>query len=103
MNELTGDIYVSEHGGQAIRKISTQGNLVENKNLFSSSYKGQVTTIAGSRNSGFADGQSQNAMFNHPYSICFSQFHDSLFVCDYSNHRIRIIELKTGIVHICLF
>ncbi len=60
-------------------------------------YQGQVTTIAGCGRCGFADGQHQNAMFNFPKAICFSQFHGSLFVCDYNNHMIRKIDLKTGI------
>ncbi len=57
---------------------------------------GNVTTIAGKRTAGFQDGQS--AMFRSPRSLCYSQFHDCLFVCDYSNQRIRIIDVKTGIV-----
>ncbi len=39
-------------------------------------------------------------MFNCPWSLCFSQFHDRLFVCDYNNRRIRIIDVKTGIIAI---
>ncbi len=56
-----------------------------------------MTTIAGRGIRGFADGQARNAMFSNLYSICFNRFHYCLFVCDYNNHRIRIIELKTGI------
>ncbi len=39
-------------------------------------------------------------MFNYPRAICFSQFHNSLFVCDDANNRIRGIDLKTGITTI---
>ncbi len=99
MNELTGDIYVS--GTHVIGKISPQGTLqCKSPHLFinfSTTNQGQVTTIAGCGKQGFADGQGQSAMFSSPQSICFSQFHDCLFVCDYLNNRIRIIELKTGI------
>ncbi len=63
-------------------------------------YQGQVTTIAGGGRCGFSDGQHQSAMFNYPKAICFSQFHGCLFVCDYGNHRIRRIDLKTGIISI---
>ncbi len=56
-----------------------------------------MTTIAGSGKPGFADGQCHSAMFNHPRAICFSQFHNYLFVCDNGNQRIRMIDLKTGI------
>ncbi len=56
-----------------------------------------MTTIAGSGEAGFADGQGRNAMFNCLDSICFSRSHDCLFVSDSDNHKIRIINLKTGI------
>ncbi len=56
-----------------------------------------MTTIAGCGKQGFANGQARNAMFSNLHSICFSQYHDCLFVCDFGNHRIRMIELKTGI------
>ncbi len=59
-----------------------------------------MTTIAGSGVPGFADGQGRNAKFLDPHSICFSQFHNSLFVCDYWGHRIRMIDIKTGIIRI---
>ncbi len=63
--------------------------------IFIQHFQGQVTTIAGCGYPGFADGQHQNAMFTFPRSVCFSQFHNCLFVSD-DNHRIRKIDLKTG-------
>ncbi len=59
--------------------------------------KGQVTTIAGNGAIGFADGPGQTAIFNNPRSICYSQFHGCLFVCD-RNHRIRKIDLTSGLL-----
>ncbi len=60
--------------------------------------QGHVTTIAGrSGVVGFADGNGQNAIFNNLRAVCFSKFHDCLFACDDTNHRIRRIDLKTGI------
>ncbi len=61
---------------------------------------GQVTTIAGNGKYGFADGHGQDAMFAYPRAICFSKYHNCLFVCDCGNHRIRVIDLKTGITKI---
>ncbi len=60
--------------------------------------QGQVTTIAGCGIIGSVDGQGINATFNYPQAICFSQFHDCVFVCDYNGYRIRKVDVKTGIV-----
>ncbi len=91
-------MYVSELSGHVIRKISPEGiHQMKMKicpfNLIN--LKGQVTTFAGCGYPGFLD--EQYTMFNRPQSICLSQFHNSLLVCDCANHRVRMIDLKTGI------
>ncbi len=56
-----------------------------------------MTKLAGCGTPGFGDGHGYNAMFKYPRLLCFSQFHDCLFLCDGANHRIRRINLTTGI------
>lgn len=53
-------------------------------------------SVAGTGKAGFAgDGKlAKQALFNQAYSIALDK--DSLFVADLKNHRIRLIDLKTG-------
>jgi sugar lactone lactonase YvrE len=59
---------------------------------------GIITTIAGNGNQGFAGdgGLATNAEFDHPYQLC--QYKNSLYIDDGFNHRIRKIDLSTGII-----
>ena len=76
-----GNIYVSEAGGNRVRKILPNGF---------------VSTIAGSGTTGYLDGQGTTASFTQPRSIAISLSGD-FFVADSSNNRIRIIN-TTGYV-----
>jgi sugar lactone lactonase YvrE len=71
-----GNLYVSEDGNHAIRKIDPQGN---------------VTTIAGLGTPGFKDGDRTTAMFNAPGGIMWHPS-GSLYVSDTLNHSIRKIS-----------
>jgi sugar lactone lactonase YvrE len=70
-----GNIYIADTGNHRIRKMDTAGN---------------VTTIAGSFNGGFSDGNGSNASFSLPLGIVRDS-HGSLFVTDYQNNAIRKI------------
>jgi hypothetical protein len=50
-----------------------------------------VSTIAGSGVAGYADGVATQATFNRPYGIGVDM-DDTLYVCDYNNHKIRKIS-----------
>lgn len=81
--DITGDIYVTEVGGQhKIRKISTAG---------------MVSTIAGS-GQGNVDGSGSSAKFNFPRGICVDASGD-LYVADGTNHKIRKITLGSVGIH----
>ncbi len=70
-----GDLYVTEEGGHAIRKIAF----------------GTATsfTLAGtSRGAGFADGAGDQARFNAPAGIAVDRI-GQIFIADRDNHRIR--------------
>ena len=60
---------------------------------------GIVTTIAGNGKNGFAgDGKSGgDVQFNQPHSIALDHA-GGLLVADTKNHRLRLIDLETGIV-----
>ena len=59
---------------------------------------GAVTTLAGSGEDGDADGVGAAAEFCYPNGIAISPDSSALFVADFSNHKIRRVEVATGAV-----
>jgi len=76
-----GVVYVADRDNHRIRKIDLDRN---------------VTTLAGSGEAGFQDGESVKAQFNEPYGVVLNQEGTHLLVADYLNHAIRRIDLKTS-------
>ena len=81
------DLYVSEQTNNAIRKVDLSSS--------------GVTTIAGgngttANGAGMVDGPGTTAKFNLPRKVLMSG--GSLYVADYSNSRIRKINLSTNTV-----
>ncbi len=70
-----GNVYVSEHANQRIRKIDPAGN---------------VTTLAGTGAPGLADGPGATATFFQPTGLAVDGA-GSLIVGDFLNHRVRKI------------
>jgi streptogramin lyase len=58
-----------------------------------------ITTVAGNGKAGFSGdgGAATQAMMNQPHSIQFDPRGD-LYICDILNHRIRKVDMKTGII-----
>ena len=79
-----GCIYFCEYTGQVVRKVDA---------------KGIITTVAGSgkKGSGGDGGPATKAEFNLPHEIRFDQ-HGDLFIVDMQNHRVRKVDMKTGII-----
>lgn len=67
-----GTVYVMDRDNQRVRRIAANG---------------QVSTVAGSGQAGYADGPAATAQFNRAYDLCLSG--SSLFIADASNNRIR--------------
>ena len=58
---------------------------------------GTVTTLAGST-SGFLDGTGTGARFDSPVGVVSDGAGGNLYVADFNNHRIRRIDVATGVV-----
>jgi len=79
--DSAGNVYVADTNNHCIRVISPDG---------------QVTTLAGTRESGFVDGQGSEARFNYPAGIAIDA-KGNLYVADMANHSIRRVT-PAGVV-----
>ena len=75
--------------------VEMQNNLIRKVDKIS----GTISTIAGTGKPGFSGdgGPAREATFNKPHSIALDG-KGALFICDIGNHRVRRIELKSGVV-----
>ena len=85
-----GNMYVVEMQNHIVRRMDAKTN--------------KITTIAGTGKAGYGGdgGPATGAQFHRPHSIALSADADSdsgyLYIADIGNHRIRRVNLKTGIV-----
>ncbi len=80
---MDGVLYVCEADNQTVMAVDP--------------VSGRTETVSGDvQHSGFADGGKETARFNWPVDVAAAG--GSLFVCDYENHAIRRIVVKTGAV-----
>ena len=82
----SGDIYFVEMQNHVIRKITKT--------------TGVISTIAGTGSPGFSGdgGPANRAKLNRPHSLVIDDHHQKIYVADIGNHRIRAIDLTTGII-----
>ncbi|MFI5151306.1 MAG: T9SS type A sorting domain-containing protein [Bacteroidia bacterium] len=82
----SGTVYFSDYANGRIRKISTAG---------------VITTIAGNGVNGFTGdgGPAVSAQLNNPQGITVNPAGTLLYIADCLNHRIRMINLSSGIIN----
>ncbi len=81
-----GDIFLSDHVNHVVRRIEAKS--------------GQISTFAGTGKAGFSGdgGPAAQAQFNVVMCVELSPDGSQMIIADLSNHRIRSIEMKSGIV-----
>lgn len=83
--DARGNLFVVEMMNHIVRRIDAA--------------TGIISTVAGTGEKGFGgdNGPAVEAQLNRPHSIVLDTAGD-LFICDIGNHRIRRVELKTGMI-----
>ncbi len=80
--DASGNLFIADSSNYRIRKLDTNGD---------------VTTFAGGTSSGVTDGSLTNARFSSSVTHLLFDNVGNLYVCDSSNHRIRMIT-PAGVV-----
>lgn len=83
--DARGDVYVVDKGSNRIRKIDSR--------------TGIISTVAGVCRYGY-DGDEKpavRAMLHAPEAVIFDQ-DDNLYISDTMNHRVRKVDVKTGLI-----
>ena len=80
-----GNMFFVEMQNHAVRKVDAK--------------TGQISLVAGSGVRGFAGdgGPATSATLNRPHSIALDNS-DNLYICDIGNHRIRKVDLNSGLI-----
>jgi DNA-binding beta-propeller fold protein YncE len=83
--DRSGHLFVVERDAHVVRRIDARTKV--------------VSTVAGTGVAGFSGdgGPAQAAQLRQPHSIAFDA-NGNLLLCDIGNSRVRIIEMKTGVI-----
>ena len=81
-----GTLYVADSNNHRIRKVT----------IGAAAAATQVSDFAGSGAPGYANGAGADARFNSPGDLAVSG--DTLYVADINNHRIRAVDIPSGVV-----
>jgi len=83
--DKAGNMYFVEMPNHVVRRVDRK--------------TGIITTIAGTGTAGFGGdgGPATKAQFRQPHSIAFDP-QGRLLICDIGNHRVRRLDMKTGVV-----
>jgi DNA-binding beta-propeller fold protein YncE len=81
-----GHLYIAERDNHVVRKVERTTNV--------------ISTLAGTGVAGFSgdDGPAARAQLRQPHSIALTPDGKDLLICDIGNHRIRQVNLATGII-----
>ena len=80
-----GNMFIVEMKGEVVRRVDAK--------------TGIISTIAGNGTAGFSGdgGPATKAQLKQPHSIIFDDA-GRLYLCDIGNHRVRRVNLETGII-----
>lgn len=80
-----GDMFFVERLNHVVRRVDAKTRI--------------IATVAGSGKAGFSGdgGAASQATLNQPHSIQFDG-RGELYICDILNHRIRKVDMKTGVI-----
>ncbi|MBZ5565188.1 MAG: hypothetical protein LAP13_22555 [Acidobacteriia bacterium] len=80
-----GNLFIADTHNQRIRRVEAD--------------TGVITTVAGNGRSGFSgdDGQATDATLSNPTGLTLDEG-DSLYIADSLNHRVRRIDLGSGVI-----
>jgi len=83
--DRAGNMYVVEMVGAVVRKVDAKSGL--------------ISTVAGTSKPGFGGdgGPAVQAQLRSPHSIALDD-HGGLYIADIGNHRIRRVDLETGVI-----
>lgn len=83
--DRAGNLYFVERLNHTVRRVDAKTRI--------------ITTIAGTGQPGFSGdgGPATKAMLNQPHSIQLDAS-GNLYICDILNHRIRKVDLKSGVI-----
>ena len=83
--DAAGNLYWCERMSHTVRRMDAK--------------TGTVSTIAGNGTAGFSGdgGPGPQAQLSQPHSIALDSA-GGLYICDIANHRIRRVDLKTGVI-----
>jgi len=78
-----GNVYITDNANNVVRKINTSGI---------------ITTVAGNGTGGFSgdNGPAISAQLSNPYSLAIDASYN-LFISDYGNNRIRVVNTNSVI------
>ncbi|MDA7915709.1 SMP-30/gluconolactonase/LRE family protein [Verrucomicrobia bacterium] len=80
-----GNLFFTDMANHVVRKVDME--------------TGIITTVVGTGKAGFYgdDKEANKAKLNKPHSLQFGP-KGRLFICDTGNHRVRVVDMKTGII-----
>jgi DNA-binding beta-propeller fold protein YncE len=81
---MSGQVVVADSSNHHIRLIDIKSEM--------------VSTLAGSGRGEWKDGQGEDASFNEPCGVTLDPMSGQVIVADTWNHRIRLIDIKSGMV-----
>ena len=76
-----GTMYIADWNNHRVRKVASDGT---------------ITTVAGTGTGGYSgdDGQADAAQLNNPYGVLVTADGNTVYIADWSNHRVRKVDVS---------